>query len=54
MGGSAAGLQTLQENLTKERGVVIKTKFDPMREAVLDRGGLERLRKLSSNKQSGG
>lgn len=46
MGGSSEPLQQLNEALIGERGVVIKAKFDPIREAVLDRAGLERLRNL--------
>lgn len=48
MSGSVESLQNLHEALATERGVVIKAKFDPIREAVLDRSGLERLRQLSS------
>lgn len=49
-GGMGAGEETLKsltslnERLASERGIVIKYKFDPIGEAVLDREGLERLR----------
>lgn len=47
--GSIDALRDLNEQLTIERGTVVKTKFDPIREAQLDRAGLESLRSMSGS-----
>lgn len=50
MTGAIDGVQQLNENLLAERGEIIKTKFDPIGQAQLDREGLELLRAASKRK----
>lgn len=50
MGGATEGVQQLNDQLLAERGTVIKTKFDPIGQAQLDREGLELLRAASKKK----